>query len=109
MIKSTLSDIRKRYIVRLVCRSIIFLAAVILYLTGFEKHNILHGWAFFHKFSVLHLLWVVWLMDMLSQLIPMRKTIALGSYKVFRQRFKPALKQFSTEASLPSMFMTQRL
>ena len=108
MIKSTLSDIRKRYILRLICRCFIFLAAVILYLTGFEKHNILPGWAFFHKFSVLHLLWVVWLMDMLSQLIPMRKTIALGSYKVFRQRFKPALKQFSTEALKNHIVATTR-
>ena len=98
MIKTPLSEIRKRYIVRLVCRCIIFLAVLALYVTGFEKHNILAGFDFFRKPSVMHILWVIWLIDMLSQLIPIRKTIALGSYKIFRHRFKPAQGPFSQQA-----------
>ena len=108
MIKTVISDIRKRYTVRLVCRCFIFLAAVVLYLTGFDKHNILAGFDFFKQFSLLHILWVIWLIDMLSQLIPMRKTIALGSYKVFRQRFRPAIGQVSKDALRKHIVATTR-
>ena len=55
--KTPLSPIRKRYIFRLVARCLILLFALTLYITGFEKHDILQGFSFFHKFSLLHLLW----------------------------------------------------
>ena len=97
MLKVPVSDIRKRYIIRLVARCAILLAAFILYFTGFEKHNVLQGFAFFHKFSVMHLLWAVWMVDMLSQLIPV-KNIALGSHKVFKLRFRPALERINLDA-----------
>ena len=97
MLKIPISDIRRRYIVRLVARSFILLCAVLLYFTDFARHDILHGFDFFRKVSWLHLLWAIWVLDMLQQLIP-AKHIALGSHKVFLKRFKPALERFSTEA-----------
>ena len=97
MLKTPLSDIRKRYIFRLVCRCVILLCAFILYLTDFEKHDILQGFDFFRKASLLHVLWVLWMLDMLQQLIP-AKNIALGSHKVFLKRFKPALEAINLEA-----------
>lgn len=97
MLKVPVSDIRKRYIIRLVARCMILVAAFALYFTGFEKHDVLQGFAFFQKFSVMHLLWAVWMVDMLSQLIPV-KNIALGSHKVFKLRFRPALERINLEA-----------
>ena len=96
MLKVPLSDIRKRYIGRLVARSCILVCAVILYFTSFPRHDILQGFDFFRKLSWLHLLWVLWMLDMLQQLIPV-KHIALGSHKVFKQRFKPALTNLSRD------------
>lgn len=78
MLKTPLSDIRKRYTARLVVRCLILIFAVIVYLTDFEKHDILQGFDFFHKFSWMHILWILWVLDMLQQLIPV-KNIALGS------------------------------
>ena len=98
------SHIRKRYIVRLVARCAILLFAVALYVTGFEKHDILQGFAFFHRFSWLHILWCIWMLDMLQQLIP-AKDIALGSHKVFLKRFKPALERVNV-ASLKKYIVT---
>ena len=97
MLKTPLSDIRKRYIIRLVGRCFILLCAIVLYLTGFEKHDILQGFDFFKKLSWLHVLWVIWLLDMLFQLFP-AKNIALGSHKVFKQRFRPVLERINKDA-----------
>ena len=108
MIKNPISDIRKRYILRLIGRCIILLCALVLFFTDFDRHDILEGFDFFKKFSLLHILWVIWLIDMLSQLIPMKKTIALGSYKVFRQRFRPVLERFNKEALKTYIVTTTR-
>ena len=105
--KTPLSPIRKRYIARLVARCLILLFALALYITGFEKHDILQGFSFFHKFSLLHLLWGIWMLDMLQQLIP-AKNIALGSHKVFSKRFKPALARINKEALKKYIVTTTR-
>ena len=97
MLKVPLSDIRKRYIARLVGRSFILICAVLLYFTDFARHDILQGFDFFRKLSWLHVLWALWMLDMLQQLIP-AKHIALGSHKVFKQRFRPVLDRFNKDA-----------
>ena len=107
MLKTPLSDIRKRYIFRLIARCVILLFFVILFLTGFEKHDILQGFAFFQKFSWLHVLWVLWMLDMLQQLVP-AKHIALGSHKVFAKRFRPALERFNKDALKKYIVTTTR-
>lgn len=96
MLKSPVSAIRKKYLVRLVCRCLVLLCALALYIINFEPHNILRGFDFFRKFSWLHLLWAIWMLDMLSQLVP-AKNIALGSHKVFHHRFKPVLERISKD------------
>lgn len=108
MIKSPLSDIRKRYIARLVGRCFILLCAVVLYFTDFASHDILQGFSFFHKLSWLHVLWVIWVLDMLFQLIPV-KNIALGSHKVFKLRFKPVLERFNKDALKQYIVTTTQL
>ena len=107
MVKHPISDIRKRYIIRLVGRCVILLWAVILYFTDFARHDILQGFDFFRKLSLLHVLWVIWVLDMLFQLIPV-KNIALGSHKVFKGRFKPVLERIQPEALKQHILATTR-
>ena len=97
MPKPPISDIRKRYILRLIGRCFILLVAFVLFFTGFDRPDILEGFSFFHKLSWLHVLWGIWMLDMLFQLIPV-KHIALGSHKVFKLRFRPALERINMEA-----------
>ena len=59
---------------------------------------VLKGWHFFKQFSLLHLLWLVWVGDMVLQLIPAKKNIALGSKKLFGQYFSPAQVKQDLEA-----------
>ena len=107
MLKIPISDIRKRYMIRLVGRCVILLLAVLLFFTDFPRHDILQGFSFLRKVSWLHVLWVIWVLDMLFQLIPV-KNIALGSHKVFKLRFCPVLERFSLDALKSYIVATTR-
>ena len=107
MLKIPVSDIRKRYIARLVIRCMILVCAALLVFLDFDRHDILRGFDFFKKFSWLHVLWVIWMLDMLQQLYP-AKNIALGSHKCFKGRFKPVLERISKEAVKQHVLATTR-
>ncbi len=83
------SHLRKIYIARLVGRIFVLLAAVAAYFLRLDWLETVEKGQFFTKFSPLHLLWGVWVIDMADQLFPIRKHIPLGSHKLFVQRFKP--------------------
>ena len=84
-----LSRMRKRYIVKLIGRSVIFVISVILFFVRPQEMDVLQGLEFFKRFSVLHLLWLLWLADMIEQLVPVKQKIPLGSQKHFKLRFRP--------------------
>ena len=84
-----ISKTRGIYFLRLIGRTIIFLIAILLYIFDREKFSIADGWNFFNEFSPLHLLWIIWIWDMVLQLIPVRAHISIGSQKVFESLFRP--------------------
>ncbi len=85
-----MSNVRRAYTMRLVGRAVIFLCCLLLFVCAPDELKILQGNNFFRRFSVLHLLWVVWMADMILQMIPVKAAIALGSHKIFSGRYKPA-------------------
>ena len=87
--KTPLSPLRKRYIARLVGRCIVLVLSVVIFFAAPSEFDVLDGFNFFKKFSIFHVLWFVWLVDMICQLIPIKNHIPLGSQKLFRQHFKP--------------------
>ena len=87
-----MSKIRKVYFTKLVSRITILIASIILYFYSPNQFEVVEGVNFFKKFSVFHLLWGVWVYDMVSQLFPVNN-IALGSQKFFKERFRPALNK----------------
>jgi hypothetical protein len=91
------SKIRKIYMARFVCRVAIFLAFCLLFLLSPDAFGVLSGRAFFLEFSPLHLLWLLWVFDMLCQMIPIKKQLSLGSQKLFRERFRPIKEKISYE------------
>ncbi len=95
--KQTTSKIRKRYIARLIGRIIVLVLSVAIYFDLNEQLDVLYDFEFFKKLSVFHVLWAIWMLDMLFQLIP-AKDIALGSQKLFRQRFKPVVEKINIKA-----------
>lgn len=81
------SRIRKIYIAKLVGRCIILCICGLLCWKKPEEFQIIYE--FFGKFSLLHLLWIIWMLDMICQVVPVKDRIALGSQKLFEQRFQP--------------------
>ena len=87
--KERMSKTRKIYFLRLAGRIAVFTLAVFMYAFDTSVFNAADGGAFFQSFSPLHLLWVLWMCDMLLQLIPVKSHISIGSQKVFESFFKP--------------------
>lgn len=81
------SRIRRIYIAKLIARCLILLFSFYLCWKHNEVFGVMNN--FFGGFSILHLLWIIWMIDMICQLIPVKDKIALGSQKLFEQRFKP--------------------
>ena len=77
------------YIFKLVFRCVLFLGLACLYIFKKEEFSILVGWGFFERFSILHVIWLIWLADMVMQLMPVRAYISIGSQKVFLKLFRP--------------------
>lgn len=83
------SKIRKIYTLKLISRCFLFLFGILCFVLWPSCFSILEGMEFFHKLSPLHLFWIIWMVDMLLQILPARAQISLGSQKHFLFRFRP--------------------
>ena len=92
-----MSATRKRYIRSLVARIIVFMVGLYMY-KDTQNFEILDGNNFFKDFHVLHILWGVWILDMILQIIPLKNKLALGSQKLFANRFQPIRERVNYEA-----------
>ena len=93
-----MSVMRKRYFFRLVCRILILFAGAYMCFAHPETFTVLDGMNFFKKVTIFHVLWLVWVFDMLQQIIPLKNQIPLGSQKLFANRFKPIRDKINYEA-----------
>ena len=91
-----MSEIRKQYVIRLILRIIVFILCFVMCFKP-KFYDILEGMNFFKEFHVLHLLWLVWIFDMVLQIIPIRNKVALGSQKLFLNRFKPIREKINSK------------
>lgn len=92
-----MSLIRKQYFVRLFVRIVIFVMCLTMCFKP-QFYDILEGINFFNEFHILHILWLIWVFDMVLQIIPIKNKIALGSQKLFANRFKPINKKINSKA-----------
>lgn len=93
-----MTKIRRSYIIRLILRCIIFVACLLIFIFRPDELSILQNGNFFHRFSVFHLLWGTWVVDMILQLVPVKDKVPLGSQKLFRQRFRPIKEKINYQA-----------
>ena len=87
--REPMSRLRKEYMAKLVGRCLIFIAGIFLCIAWPSEFELLNGMNFFGGFSVLHILWGMWVIDMIFQLVPVKGHVPLGSQKLFRERFRP--------------------
>ena len=93
-----MSETRRRYFLRLIGRILVLIVCAILAFSSPSSFTILEGWNFFHGFGILHLLWIIWVIDMIVQLLPIGKHVPLGSQKLFKNRFKPLREKINRQA-----------
>ena len=93
-----MSETRKRYMIRLVLRSVVFVLCCLGAAFVPEQFEVLVGMNFFRGLSWLHLLWLVWVLDTLQQIIPLKNKLPLGSMKLFSSRFRPIRDRINYEA-----------
>ena len=93
-----MSKTRKRYILRLVGRCLILVACALAAVFRPETFDILDGPGFFEGFSALHLLWLVWVADMVLQIVPIKNEVPLGSQKLWANRFRPIKDKINYES-----------
>lgn len=97
MQKQKTSSTRKIYFFRLAGRILVLFLTVLYYIFKREEFEIARGMRFFERFSPLHLLWGIWIFDMILQLLPVRAHISIGSQKVFRGLFVPIKEKINYE------------
>lgn len=93
-----MSETRKRYFLRLIGRCIIFITCLTACFVFPQELEILEGSNFFKRFSAFHLLWLVWVIDMFFQIVPLKNKVALGSQKLFANRFQPIREKINYKA-----------
>ncbi len=93
-----MSNMRKKYFIKFIFRCIVFCLLLLLYFYRPESFDILKGFQFFKEFSPLHILWVLWVFEMIEQLIPVKNQISIGSQKLFASRFRPIREKINKKA-----------
>ena len=73
-----------------------------------ESYEILDRTNFFKEFSLFHLLWIIWMVDMFLQIIPVKNKLALGSQKLFANRFRPILEKINYKGLLDYIVSTTK-
>ncbi len=93
-----MSKTRKLYFARLFARILILIVCIFLYFFAPQSFKILEGLEFFNSLSPFHLLWIIWVFDMIAQIFPIKSKLALGSLKLFSNRFRPVRDKISAQA-----------
>ena len=75
----------KRFIFR--CAVLIITAALLIFAPS--QFDIMKGFDVFKHFSFFHIMWAIWMFDMVMQLIPAKNYWPMGSQKFLKQTFQP--------------------
>ena len=92
-----MSKTRKIYFARLVGRCLVLILCILPALYRRDAFSVLEGMNFFRRFSPLHLLWAVWVFDMVLQIFPIKNKLPLGSQKLFANHFRPIREKINYE------------
>ena len=93
-----MSQMRKIYMARFILRCLTLIAVTILMFRAPAQFVPFQKGAFLDRVTLLHILWTVWIADMLAQLVPSTKAVtALGSQKSFKKHFRALLTPVSAQ------------
>ncbi|MBE5776521.1 MAG: hypothetical protein E7326_03365 [Clostridiales bacterium] len=89
---------RREYFWRLAGRVVVLLLCAWTWLRRRDTFSVLEGMNFFRGFTPFHVLWLIWMMDMVLQIFPIRNKVPLGSQKLFQNRFRPIMEKINYQA-----------
>ncbi len=92
-----ISALRKSYWFRFAFRICVLVVGIYLYIFKPERFGVLDGFNFFTGFSEFHLLWLIWVLDMLPQLFSYKNKAPLGLKKQFERNFSSPQKSADKE------------
>lgn len=81
---------RRRYIEKFIFRLVVLGFIIFEYAVDAASFEVLKGMNFFRHFSLFHIIWVIWMADMIQQLIPAKGVLTIGSQKQFLLHFIPS-------------------
>jgi hypothetical protein len=101
----------KLYKKRFVFRIIVFVMIAVLYVIYPLSFSIMESDNFFKSFSLLHVFWAIWVIEMIFQGIPTRKILTMGSRKQFKANYvrpqsgfdQERLKQYHNQSSINAL------
>ena len=111
-----MSRIRKKYVLKLIFRCMVLLFSIVLLIgkdsflggtflgnsfnvmNGSNFFNVFSAEDFYNNFSVFHVMWIIWVISMLQQVIPVKNNLPLGSAKNFGNRYKTRARSYNHEA-----------
>ena len=93
-----MSPMRRLYWLRLLGRCIVFALCVIMLIFNPAAFEPIMAGKFLSRLRLIHVLWFIWMLDMLAQLFPIKKKLALGSIKLFPKYFKPIRQRINYHA-----------
>ena len=103
-----MSKTRKRYVWRLAGRIVVLALCLLAWIKAPQTYDILEGMNFFRTLSPLHLLWAVWVGDMVLQIVSIKNKVPLGSQKLFANRFRPIREKINYESLRRYVISTTR-
>ena len=74
---------RAKYISRFVFRLAVLAVILVMYFLRSEAFSVLNGYNFFRQFTLLHIIWIIWTVSMIMQVVPTRNLVSIGSQKQF--------------------------
>ena len=85
-----MSVTRKKYIGRLIFRIIVLILCFIRVVCKPDSFDMLNGMNFFTSPDILHVLWIIWMLDMILKFFPTKGILALGALKHLRGKDVPS-------------------
>ena len=122
MKRTKMSKLRKGQMHVFVLRLCIYVASIVLFVLSLcgnewaiKQFDVLNGFNFFKSFSVLHIMWGIWVYCMICQIIPLPgklrliNKISFGSQKLFKTHYKEAANRPSRKELMKEYWkMTKR-
>lgn len=80
--------IRNVYMWRLAGRIVVLICCVALCILKPAQIKVMEGMEFFKQVTLLHVFWVIWMIDLTFQLIPAKVKTSIGSQKIFQKWYR---------------------